>query len=64
MMTIVLYLTGLLLSSVGLLFILVNVSLLIVGYTFWQYIIFVFSNFECLIFFIGLLILVFVYERR
>lgn len=63
MMTIILYLFGLLLSIVGLFFILINLNLLVAGYTIWQYLGFIFKNMECLTFFGGIGILIAVYER-
>ena len=63
MITILMYITGLLLSIIGLFFIFININLLLIGYSFWQYIQFILTNIECLLFFIGILLLITIYER-
>lgn len=61
---IILYLIGLLLTVIGLFFIIINLNLLVIGYSFLNYVKFIISNIECLIFFIGIIILIIVYERN
>lgn len=63
MKTIILYILGILLSIGGLFFIIINLNLLIIGYSFWKYVKFIISNVECLLLFIGIIILIYVYER-
>ena len=57
------YILGLFLSIVGLFFCVLNLNLFTFGYSFGKYVKFIISNIECSIFFIGLIILAFVYER-
>ena len=52
-----LFLFGILLSSVGLTFIIVYLNLLNMGYNFSEYVHFIFSKVECLIFWIGFLVI-------
>ena len=61
---ILLYLLGLLLSVFGLFFIIINLNLIVSGSNLWEYIKFIFMSLECIIFFIGIGVLVWVYERR
>jgi len=63
MKSILIYLIGILCSVTGLFFILINLNLLTIGYTFFKYVKFIISNVECLLFFIGIIILVILYER-
>ena len=63
-MKIILYLLGLLLSIIGLFFIILNLNLLQVGYSFFKYVKFIISKAECLCFFIGITLLILVYERN
>ena len=63
-MKIILYLLGLLLSVIGLFFIILNLNLLQTGYSFLNYVKFISSKLECLCFFIGIILLIFVYERN
>jgi len=63
MITICLYFMGIFLSVVGLFFIVINLNLFIIGYSFWDYLYFVFTRFECLVFFLGIILLILVYER-
>lgn len=58
-----LYFLGLLLSVIGLFFIIINLNLLVIGYNFWQYFIFVCTHVESLLFILGIALLVLVYER-
>jgi len=57
------YLLALIFSSLGLFFILINLNRFVIGYSFWQYIKFIFTNIECGVFFIGIIILILIYER-
>lgn len=63
MQTIFFYLIGLLLTVTGLFFMLINLNLLTIGYTFSEYAKFIISKAECIVFFIGIIILIIVYER-
>ena len=57
--------TGIILSTIGLTYIIIDLNLLIMGYTFFDYLKYIFTKFECLIFFIGyLFIIVSIYERK
>ena len=57
------YILGIILSIWGLFFILLNLNLLVIGYSFGKYLIYIFTHLETLCFFIGLLILIIIYER-
>lgn len=63
MQTIFMYFLGIMLSSIGMFFILLNLNLLTIGYSFSKYVKFIISNAECLIFFFGIGILILIYER-
>ena len=63
MKIVILYLLGLLLTILGLFFIIINLNLLVIGYSFGKYVKFIISNIECICFFIGLILLIVVYER-
>lgn len=63
MITIIMYLLGLFLCIIGAFFIFINLNLLVIGSSYLDYFKFIFSNIECLLFFIGIIILIVVYER-
>ena len=47
------FIIGLVLTVVGLSYIIIYLNLLVMGYTFWDYLDYIFGKFECLSFFIG-----------
>ena len=53
MLKIILFIIGLLLTSIGLTFIILYLNLFVMGYSIIKYIIFIFTNFWTLLFFIG-----------
>ena len=57
------YILGFLLSVIGLFFCIINLNLCTIGYSFGKYVKFIISNIECSMFFIGIIILILVYER-
>ena len=59
-----LYIMSLVLTSFGLFFIIININLLNIGYSFWEYVKYIISKWECLTFFIGILLLIYIYERK
>lgn len=58
-----LYILSIMLISIGLLFIIINLNLLVIGYSFWKFVYFIIMRCECNIFFIGIILLIYVYER-
>lgn len=63
MSKIILYVIGVMLTVTGLFFCLLNLNLLVIGYSFGKYVKFIISNIECNVFLFGIIILVMVYER-
>ena len=63
MKIILLYIIGLLLASIGMFFIIINLNLFIIGYSFFDFVKFIISNIESFLFFIGVIILIIIYER-
>ena len=63
MKTIIFYILGILFATLGLFFIIININLFFIGYSFIQFVNFIISSPQCNIFFIGILILILVYER-
>lgn len=63
MKTIIFYILGILLVMLGLFFIIININLFFIGYSFTHFVKFIISSPQCNIFFIGILILIIVYER-
>lgn len=57
------YILGVFLCAVGMFFIIININLINIGYTFLEYVKFIISSIECLMVVIGTLILIVVYER-
>ena len=62
MRVIILYTLGILLTVVGAFFIIINLNLLTIGYSFLKFLVFIISHFESLCFFIGLFLLIATYE--
>ncbi len=56
---IILNILGILLTSIGLTFIILNLNLLIINYSFLDYLIYIFTHLSTLLFFIGILILLY-----
>lgn len=56
-------LLGVFLASIGLMFILLYTNLLIMGYSFWDFVQFISKRFECLLFLIGIVLLLLSLER-
>lgn len=63
MKTLIFYILGILFITIGLFFIIININLFFIGYRFSQFVYFIIRRPECNIFFIGILILILVYER-
>lgn len=57
MRKILLYILSVLLMSVGLTFIFIYMNLFAFGYTVLEYLSFIFTNFYCLLFFVGFILL-------
>ena len=57
MSKILLIVLGIILSSIGLSFIILYLNLLIIGYSFFDYLLFIFTHIITLLFFIGLFII-------
>ncbi len=64
MKKIILFFLGIFLCSLGLLFSILYLNLLTLGYSFLEYVEFINMKFECLIFYIGLLMIYFSLERN
>ncbi len=58
-MNIIGVLLGIFLSSVGLMFIFLYTNLLTIGYTFSNFVKFISTRFECVLFFIGIFVILF-----
>jgi len=59
------FIIGLLFAVIGLSYIIIYLNLLVMGYTFWDYLGYIFGKFECLSFFIGyVLILLSLFTKR
>ena len=56
-----LLLLGIILTSVGLTFIILDLNLLIINYSILDYIIYIFTHLSTLLFFIGILIILYCY---
>ena len=57
MLKIILLSLGIILTSIGLVSILLYLNLLVMGYSFLKYLLFIITNFWTLLFFIGLLLI-------
>ena len=64
MSKIFLYLLGIIFSSIGLSFIILYLNLLTIGYKFVEYLEFIFTHRTTLLFFIGILLLIFCFKRK
>ena len=54
---IILFILGLIMSSMGLSYIIMYLNLLVIGYSFIDYLIYIFTKLECIIFFVGYILL-------
>ena len=63
MKKVIFYILGLIMSIIGLFFCFLNLNLFTIGYSLGKYGKFIISNIECNILFMGLLIIILVYER-
>ena len=63
---IIMFIIGLIMASIGLSYIIIYLNLLVIGYSFIDYLIYIFTKLECIIFFVGyiLLLLSIVIKRR
>ena len=59
-----LFLTGIVQTGFSLSFILIYMNLLNMGYTFKEYVNFIFSRFECVSFFVGIIFIVISLKRK
>lgn len=59
-----LFLTGIVQTGFSLSFILIYMNLLNMGYTFKEYVNFIFSRFECVSFFVGIIFIVISLRRK
>lgn len=58
-MNLLILVLGIVLSSVGLMFIFLYLNLLTLGYSFFEFVHFISTRFECLLFFLGLILIFF-----
>jgi len=62
---VILFIIGLLLSTIGFSFIIIYLNLLVMGYTFLEYLMYILKKVECIIFFIGYLFIIFsIFHRK
>lgn len=54
---IMMFLLGILMASIGLSFIIIYLNLLNMGYNFYEYVNFIISKWECMIIFVGVLLI-------
>ncbi len=59
-----LYLVSILLMTYGLAFMIIYINLFAFGYSFINYLEFIFTSFDCLLFFVGLLIMLILIFRK
>ena len=57
MLMVFFYFLAILFISIGLFYIIINLNLLVIDYNFSQYLIYIFTHVECLLFFLGILLL-------
>ncbi len=55
---------GILLSSIGFMFIILYTNLLTMGYSFLEFVKFISTRFECLLFLFGMILILLTIERR
>ena len=51
-------------TGIGLTFIVINLNVLAMGVSFFSYLIYIFTKLECILFFVGILLLVILLKRR
>jgi len=54
---------GVILSIIGLTYIIIYLNLLVMGYTFFDYLKYIFTKLECLSFFIGYILLIILFRK-
>ncbi|MGM9834290.1 MAG: hypothetical protein ACI31M_00735 [Bacilli bacterium] len=64
MKRIIFLILGIILSSIGLMFIVLYLNLLTIGYNFKDYVKFIISKMECILFLIGIIIIIVSLEGR
>lgn len=64
MKRIIFLILGIILSSIGLMFIVLYLNLLTIGYNFKDYVKFIISKMECILFFIGIILIIGSLEGR
>lgn len=52
-----LFILGCLLSSFGLMYIIIYLNLLSMGYTFYKYLLFIIKRYECILFLVGIILI-------
>ena len=62
-MKIILYILSILFMVIGLFFMIVYTNLFSFGYTFFNYLEFIFTKFEVLLLFIGIFLLLYIYKK-
>ncbi len=60
----IIYFLGIILASIGLFYIILYLNLLTMGYSFLNYVNFIFRRIECLLFIVGILIIIYCLERE
>ena len=63
-MKIILFLFGFGLSVIGFMYIIAYLNYLSIGYSFWEYLKYIFTHFECLLSLIGIVIICFVIFKK
>ena len=58
-----LLLLGIILSSIGLTYIIIYLNLLLIGFSFIDYLEYVFTKIECLLFFVGYILLIILIKK-
>lgn len=64
MMRYILFLISFFMMSFGLTLIIIYINLFSFGYNIYEYLEFIFTNLECLCFFVGLIIMLFLLRKR
>ena len=64
MLNICLFILGLILMVIGLFFIMLYLNLFVIGYSFLEFVYFIIRSIYCDLFFIGLILVIFIMERK
>ena len=51
-------------TGIGLTFIVINLNVLAIGLNFWEYLIYIFTRIECILFFVGIIMLVLILKKE